>query len=379
MSRMMGWANLAVLALVGASAGNGARAVMLEQEERRAPGVVRPASEEGGAVRTTASEVVGGVAPKSQAVVVLVRHGEQQQHTTGLSADGVRRAKYLARCASGTAATPALPFGPPQVIAASTIVPGRSTRPHDTAAPLASALGLSVDTSIPSSAHKRFASFVHAHLAPNATVFAAWQHNEIPSLVKHLDMPNYHAFKSWPKKCNAAAWKEPKYIRHAKGSKCYDAIWQMRFEEQSPGKWLPLGVSLFHEGFGGSASSPCAQGFALPQPKEEEEHAVNKGGALSGTPRSATSEHKSTESDMSLDLDTTLLTVACLVMALAGAAVLSVRRQNGREAERRVQLDSLMMRLNTGAVEDGGGVGGGCEEFKLEYQFQHLSQIPQYS
>ena len=295
MSRTVGWANLAVLALVGASAGNSARAalpaVMLEQEAHRVSGVVRLSSEEGGAVRTTASEVVSGVAHKPQAVVLLVRHGEMQanvKHTHTLSADGVRRAKYLARCASGAAATPALPFGPPQVVAASTVVVGKSTRPRDTAAPLASALGLSVDTSIPSDAHKGFASFVHAHLAPNATVFAAWQHEEIPSLVKHLDMPNYHAFASWPKKCRAAAWREPKYIRHARGNECYDAVWQMRFEEHSPGKWLPLGISQFHEGFGGSASSPCAQGFAQPQPKEgegeEEEHAVNTGGALPDAP-----------------------------------------------------------------------------------------------
>ena len=114
-------------------------------------------------------------------------------------------------------------------------------------------------TSIPKGDYKRFVSFVHANLVPRGTVFAAWQHRDIPELVKNLGMPNYDKFANWPHECNAAAWNEPDYIRDQDGSHCYDIIWQMRFEEAAPGKWLPLGVTEFHEGFGGLDSSPCAQ------------------------------------------------------------------------------------------------------------------------
>ena len=200
-------------------------------------------------------------AHKCTASLVLIRHGEKSRDSDdkSLTVDGQHRAEYLSRCAAH--ATSALALGPPTAIMASTVRPGKSHRPRDTVAPLARALSLSVDLSVDKEDSPGFARAVQEKLSCNGTVLVAWQHEDIPDLVKALAPPNRKSFTDWPPSCDAEGWSEPSYIK--KNSACYDLIVRLLYTPGTgPGVWEPQDVLEFHEGFGGSAQSPCAQDLA---------------------------------------------------------------------------------------------------------------------
>jgi hypothetical protein len=201
----------------------------------------------------------------SHFIVIIVRHGERFPDTsiTKLSPDGQNRAEYLARCMSTGNHTSALSFGAPTIVASPSVRPGKSTRPRDTMSPLAKALNLTVDQSVDKSDYKGFAQLVHRSATPGGTLVAAWQHENIPFLIKALGAKhNQDEFSTlrWPKSCDSASWREPSYIEPS--DSCYDAIWRVRLKRTRSGKWKAGAVVFMHEGYGGKASSPCAQDLA---------------------------------------------------------------------------------------------------------------------
>ena len=201
----------------------------------------------------------------SDFIVIIVRHGERFQDTsiTGLSPDGQNRAKYLARCMSTGNHTPALSFGGPTIIVSPFVRPGKSSRPRDTMNPLAKVLGLTLEQSVDKSDYKGFARLVHRSATPGGTLVAAWQHENIPFLMKALGAKyNQDQFSRlrWPKSCDSASWREPSYI--APSDSCYDAMWRVRLKRKRSGKWKAGAVAFMHEGYGGLSSSPCAQDLA---------------------------------------------------------------------------------------------------------------------
>ena len=121
------------------------------------------------------------------------------------------------------------------------------------------ALGLQVDLSVDKKDYEGFARLVRSSFTPGGTFVAAWQHTDIPFLIKALGVPNAGDFSIWPNSCDSQSWQEPPYI--AQSNSCYDAMWQVRFSQSSSGEWLPGPASVWHEGFGGSAQSPCAEGL----------------------------------------------------------------------------------------------------------------------
>ena len=197
----------------------------------------------------------------SDFIVVIVRHGERfaDKSITGLAPAGLARASYIARCASSGQPSSALPFGLPTTVAASTVRPGESTRPRDTMAPLAAALGVPLNLTVDKEDFKGFAQLVRNSIRPRGSFIAAWQHSDIPYLLEALGIPNADQFSKWPTSCDSASWKEPPYI--SPSNACYDAVWQTRFSRSEGGEWTAGPATSLHEGFGGAAGSPCAQGF----------------------------------------------------------------------------------------------------------------------
>jgi len=208
------------------------------------------------------------------AVVVIIRHGEKSPKSgNNLTIDGQHRAAYLSRCMAATGPSAALPLGSPVMVMASNAGPGKSTRPQDTARPLAKALSLQLDVSCAPKDHDCFMEKVQT-LPANGTLLAAWEHKAIADLVPALDPPNRTGFRAWPDSCDSASWREPSTV--SSGSKCYDAIWQVTLQRSSPGGvgnggrrrrrkpigWVANAIMSFNEGFGGSAGSPCVQGLA---------------------------------------------------------------------------------------------------------------------
>jgi len=187
-----------------------------------------------------------------ESMLVAIRHGEKPNDPSdpGLTTDGKHRATYISRC--GAKKTLALPYGRPQVLIAPT--PGGSTRPRDTLQPLADVLGLNIDLSISNDDAAGFAKKVQK-LACNTTMLAAWDHNFLPALMGALHVPN--APGVWPKTCDSPTWPEPSDLDPPV---CYDLIWQVKLMG-GPGAWVPYPLVTMQQGFGGSPTSPCTQGF----------------------------------------------------------------------------------------------------------------------
>merc|ERR1719414_1671006 len=139
---------------------------------------------------------------------------------------------------------------------ASIVRDGKSHRCRDTVAPLAEKLGLEVWMPCDKQDPDCFAKQVTTLMHDKASIVAAWQHNDMGALVEALEVPGYEAYEDWPKKCPSADWSEPSYLT---GSKCYDLIYHITFARQSSGVWQAVSIAEMHEGFGGFATSPCAQ------------------------------------------------------------------------------------------------------------------------
>lgn len=193
------------------------------------------------------------------AILNIFRHGEKSPTSgTGLTVDGEHRAQYIARCMSAAQPSVADPHGKPTVVMAPIVKPGKSTRPRDTVAPLAAALGLPLVSACKKSNADCFVNAVSQHLTVGGTMAVAWEHNSIPPLIAALNVPGADDYSSWPDSCPSASWPEPSYET---GSTCYDIIWQVTMS-YSGGSWSAVSIRTLHEGFGGSADSPCAQDLA---------------------------------------------------------------------------------------------------------------------
>ncbi|KAG8468478.1 hypothetical protein KFE25_013561 [Diacronema lutheri] len=219
-----------------------------------------------------AAAAAAGRAPEEYelATVLLMRHGEKTKASgNGLSAEGLARAQYIAQCIGHDGLTHATPLGPVRAIIASATRDGKSHRTRDTVRPLAEARGLVMDDAVDKKDFAGLVRHTRGALAADGAVVISWQHEELPSLLSDL-APDLHldgSFADWPKHCDAAAWPEPK---HLKGGKCYDLVWRLTMHRrvgEHAGAWTATGVEALHMGFGGAASSPCAEGFSpLPPP-----------------------------------------------------------------------------------------------------------------
>jgi hypothetical protein len=146
--------------------------------------------------------------------------------------------------------------------------PGKhSQRAIETLKPLAKVLGMKIDSSIQNNDFLGFATqvkqtvektcsaiFAGANAPDDATarLLVAWTHDEIPYLLKYLNVPGVADFKPWD------------------GAE-YDQVWQVQLQKIrepsssvatnttcSSTKWSASGRYVLQEGFDGTPSSPCA-------------------------------------------------------------------------------------------------------------------------
>lgn len=205
-------------------------------------------------------------AAEELATVILMRHGEKDSASgNALSAEGIARAQYIAQCLKTDEPTGATPLGPVRAVVASATREGKSHRTRDTVRPLADARGIAMDDTIDKKDFAGLARVVRASLANHGTTVVSWQNEDLPALLRTLapELRVDDSFTYWPRHCDAASWPEPK---HLKGhNKCYDLIWRLTLARPVGGGaagWGAVRVDALHMGFGGSASSPCAEGFA---------------------------------------------------------------------------------------------------------------------
>ena len=265
--------------------------------------------------------------------LLLMRHGEKSpsKSQTGLTPDGQDRAAYLAQCAVRT--TPALSLGAPTAVAASQTRPGHSRRPVETMTPLARALGLTLLDSVDKEDYGGFARLVQQTLTCGGTVVAAWQHVDIPRLVQAVGSPNADEYAQWPESCDSDSWKEPSYIKPTDA--CYDLVWRIQFTNTkvgadahhdgdggSTGAWKAGPVTEFQEGFGGSATSPCAQGLARGGGPSRMGGAVRGDGAAGAEPNG--DGHGKLKHSL-------IIGAACVLVAGAAAAAFVEARRRRRQ------------------------------------------------
>lgn len=204
------------------------------------------------------------------AIVNLIRHAEKSKESgDGLTEDGHHRAEYLARCMSRGDLNQVLPIGPPTMVMASHVRPGRSHRPRDTAKPLADALGLILDLSCDKEDDLCFEDRVQSYLQANETLAVVWQHELIPMLAHALGVPKYlEDYLLWPDECDNIVWPEPEEQRIG-DSACYDLIWQVRVVRTARGEpWRAESVAQLRQGFPGDPKGSCFEALA-PMTAEE--------------------------------------------------------------------------------------------------------------
>jgi len=205
--------------------------------------------------------------PGVTAVVNLMRHGEKcgPDAETGLSAEGMARSLYLAKCMSKSSPSALLPFGSPSSLMASVVKNGSTTRPRDTLLPLAEMLGVEVAMPCKKKDSDCFMREIEALLFPNATVVVAWQHEFLPDLVEAVGIG--HGLQSsktkhgkLPKSCESLKWREPTCESNGSlggGSNgCYDLIFQIVFRQHSSG-WVADSMRSLHQGFAGRTGGEC--------------------------------------------------------------------------------------------------------------------------
>lgn len=226
------------------------------------------------------------------AYVNFIRHGEKCVSSGEyLLPVGYLRADYLGRCMSSDHPSIAMPFGK-----ATKILAGAgedSLRPMLTALPLAEKLNLTLHMpcSDPLGYHC-IADHVPKYLHANGTLIVVDVYQMIPYVVAQLGIADYDFDKwnSWPHSCPSStkSFKEPacaeKDVNYDEGdnasfpfepaSLCFDQIWQVKYTRKSSGgwdfggkpasttEWKAQSITRYAEGFGGTATCPCAQDLA---------------------------------------------------------------------------------------------------------------------
>jgi hypothetical protein len=220
---------------------------------------------------TAQEEVLG----PCQANLVFIRHGEKiNDQLTNLSKIGAARAGYLSHCMS-KGNTKALWLGPPTHLLTFKVYKHKSTRGVDTLKPLAKVLNQTIDSRIDAKDAPGFVAELRSKLSCQATIVVAWSHDNFGALVHSLDPPNAYDFLEWPTNCPSHTFAEP-----VDQPGCFDAIWSIPLSKSNgtdaSEPWTVANVRPFHEGFGGSATSPCAQDLApLPTPPLQHAAAVD--------------------------------------------------------------------------------------------------------
>lgn len=224
------------------------------------------------------------VAVEDVAYVNLVRHAEKDPWSGKLlSKDGEERAKYYARCMG--------PWNPPSEIYpvplgaifaqlnATVKDPvegnyGLSQRSADTLRPLAASTRLSLHMPCKMTDYDCFVQELQKLVQPDRTVVLCWEHKLFPYLL-HLLGGDVDRTKHWhwPQACDSKLWKNPRFSEPGKKkiwdgkpfpyhNACFDLVWQIRFVRAPGGVWKAVEAKELQTGFGGSASSPCAEGLA---------------------------------------------------------------------------------------------------------------------
>jgi hypothetical protein len=207
--------------------------------------------------------------------IVLIRHGEKTEASgNALSPSGAARALYIAQCLGDGVPTAATPLGSVRSIMASRTREGKSHRTFDTVAPLAAARNLPVHASIDKRDSEELVRTARRHLHDGGALVVAWQHDELPNLIYALapDLHLHHAYKEWPVECDSPTWAEPEGLKGH--GRCYDLVWQLTLRRQAgqgPEGWTAISAQTLHMGFGGSATSPCVEGFAPLPPIDDAE------------------------------------------------------------------------------------------------------------
>jgi len=239
----------------------------------------------------------------------MMRHAEKDPDSgTGLSQDGKNRVKYYVKCMN--------PSMPPSEILPKPVgnlmaqLPGRvkvpigenyglSERSPMTLAPLAKSIGIELHEPCKMTDVPCFLENMQSLLKADKTMLIAWEHKMYPNLLKLIVRPSIESgvahgqldrfkkggvfkkfwkelkggYTRWPRVCDAQSWKDPRFIKAGKEkrwfpyhSPCFDSLWQIKFVRRSKkgveGDWEAVDVKTLQAGFGGKASSPCAEGLA---------------------------------------------------------------------------------------------------------------------
>ncbi|KAK9244577.1 hypothetical protein V1506DRAFT_540875 [Lipomyces tetrasporus] len=131
--------------------------------------------------------------PSSQTspIIYMIRHGEKPpkdangHDRVGLSAEGVNRAQYL-RQVFGTSSQYNINY----ILAEHPKKDGSRSRPYDTVAPLASDLGLSVETSIRRNDAQGAAEAAKAYTGPG-NVLICWEHDQLAKIAEAIGVKKY--------------------------------------------------------------------------------------------------------------------------------------------------------------------------------------------
>jgi len=164
----------------------------------------------------TQTAPVTGAATRGPDVVMIIRHGEKPDHgehgldangnddKSSLTATGWDRAHRLVGLfdpADG-ALRPGL-VRPQAIYAANSNDNGEGARTRETVAPLATALGVAVDTDFGKGDEKALA---HDVLARPGTVLISWQHSGIPTIADAFPSVTPTPPKKWPDDTFDVAW-----------------------------------------------------------------------------------------------------------------------------------------------------------------------------
>jgi len=129
--------------------------------------------------------VLSTIAIANAKLVMIIRHGEKiNDEYTDLSPRGKARAECLINVFgnNGTYATPQ------KIFAQSPSEKKQSTRPRDTVAPLAEALGLQLDLSYTSGQIKKLTNYITS--SNDEVTLISWSNDKIPDIAEKLGITN---------------------------------------------------------------------------------------------------------------------------------------------------------------------------------------------
>lgn len=196
------------------------------------------------------------------AIVLFTRHGERYptKDSVDLTPEGYVRANYMSKCITRQPSI-ALPLGAPTRLLAS--LRDDSKRPVETLTPLATKLGLTIETADMFDLYA--VNRIIPTLVPGDQLLVSWQHWFLPRMIEVLNPPTPWWLRGFPKACNTSEWREPSYTRQGSDGDCYDIIWQLvltRPKGNSEAAWQAVTFNQMHEGFGGAADSPCTEALS---------------------------------------------------------------------------------------------------------------------